>query len=175
MRSPFLIGGTVATSNIQLRGLEGVLDVLNSLPAELVGKRGGPVLKALRKGARVIDKERRANLQRVLNNATASGEKESTGLLLSSLIISRGKAPPGGNGERVLLRVKRHAYNRRGKVVTTLATANLLEYGSEKQVAEPWIRPAFNATASDALQVIVNELLVQVDFAVNRLRKSGTR
>lgn len=160
-------------NSVQIRGLEGVLDVLKSLPAELVSSKGGLVLKALRKGARVIDKQRRANLLVVLNNATASGEKESTGLLLKSLRISRGKAPFGGNGERVILGVGKHFYARGSQVVSTRKTATLLEYGSQQQPAEPWIRPAFNATADRALQVVVQEILIGVELAVNAARRGS--
>lgn len=159
---------------IKLTGLNGVLEALKSLPPEIVSKRGGPVRQALRKGAVVILKQEKANLQIVVNNATASGKRESTGLLLKNLIVSRGKAPSSGKGERQLVRVRRKSYARDGgKPVTTLQTANLLEYGSAKQPAEPWIRPAFNAKASEAIDTIERELVRAIDRIATKLFKQN--
>jgi hypothetical protein len=60
---------------IQLTGLDGVLATLQSLPAEVVSKRGGPVKAALRKGALVILKAEKANLQAVMGHLV-DGERE---------------------------------------------------------------------------------------------------
>ena len=158
---------------IQLSGLTGVYETLRSLPPEVVSKRGGPVKAALRKGAIVILKQEKANLQTVTANQTGE-ERESTGLLLANLIASRGKAPTEGNGERYLVRVRRKSYARKsGKAVTTLQTANLLEYGSSKQPAEPWIRPAFAAKAREAITTIETELVKGIDRIVKKLAQQN--
>lgn len=151
---------------MKLAGLDGVLATLQSLPPEVVSRRGGPVKYALRKGALVILKQEKANLHAATANTTDS---ESTGLLLSSLIASRGKAPTSGKGERYLVRVKRKTYMRKGKAVTTLATANLLEYGSSKQAAEPFIRTAFAAKAHESIKTIERELVAGIDRVVKKL------
>ena len=39
---------------LEVSGIDGVLDTLKSLPAEVVSKRGGPVKLALAKGARLL-------------------------------------------------------------------------------------------------------------------------
>lgn len=153
---------------IQLTGLEGVLATLKSLPPEVVSKRGGPVKAALKKGALVLLKEAQFNLYRVTANI-GTGEQENTGLLLKSLIATRGKAPIGGSGERYLVRVKRKSYDRRGKAVTTLKTAQLLEYGSSAQPAEPWLRPAFESKAEQAIKTVEGELVKSVDRIVKKL------
>ena len=138
---------------VKVSGLDGVLDTLKSLPAEVVSKRGGPVRAALRKGAAVIQKQEKANLQAVTVNADDPDKAASTGLLLKNVVVTRGKAPSSGKGERYLVRVKRRVYARIGsKPVTTLKTAQLLEYGSSQQPAEPWIRPAFQAKAEEAIK-----------------------
>ena len=156
--------------DVDIKGLEGVLETLKSLPPELVSKRGGPVLAALRKGARVIDAQRKANLKAVTANTTDEGKRESTGHLMKQLVVSRGKPPHDGKGERVLLRVRRKAYpDRNGKTVTSLAAANLLEYGSSTQPAEPWIRPAFQSRAQEAINVTRDELLRRIDVIVRKL------
>lgn len=149
---------------VRIDGFEEAYRRLGELPAELVGKRGGPVLRALRKGARVIDKARRENLRRVTSNATASGERESTGLLLKSLSLRRGKAPEDGKGERVVLSVRKKVYLRdEAEPVSTLASAHWTEFGTEKRPAEPWLRPAFNATAQQAILTTSQELLAEID------------
>lgn len=160
---------------MKLSGLDGVLATLQSLPPEVVSKNGGPVKAALRKGALVILKQEKANLQAVIANQTATGKHESTGLLLQHLIVSRGKAPSGAKGERYLVRVKRKTYARKsgGKAVTTLKTAQLLEYGSSKQPAEPFIRPAFTSKASEAIKTIESELVRGVDRVVKKLARQN--
>jgi len=155
--------------DMKLEGLNGVLETLKSLPPEIVSKRGGPVKAALRKAARVIHKEAQTNLDRVTSNETSVGRQLSTGLLKKNLIVSRGKPPYGSKGERYLVRVRRKSYPRKGKTTTTLATANLLEYGSSQQNAEPWLRPAFAAKAQEAIKTAETELLKQIDKVVKKL------
>lgn len=154
---------------LKLTGLDGVLKTLQSLPPEIVSKRGGPVKTALRKGAVVIFKAARNNLTAVTANQTEEGARESTGLLLKNLVVTRGKAPNSGKGERYLVRVRRKSYQRQGKAVTTLKTAQILEYGSVKQPPEPWLRPAFASTAEQAIQTTSAELLKAIDRVVKKL------
>lgn len=155
---------------MKLTGLDGVLDTLKSLPPEVVSKRGGPVKSALRKGALVILKAERQALQIATANATDSGKRESTGFLLKNLIASRGKAPTTGKGERYLVRVRRKSYpDRTGKPVTTLKTAQLLEYGSSQQPAEPWIRPAFLRNARLTIETIERETVRAVERVAAKL------
>jgi HK97 gp10 family phage protein len=155
---------------VEVAGLAGVLDTLKSLPPEIVSKRGGPVKAALRKGARVILQQAKINLQAATANTSDEGKRYSTGFLLKNLVVTRGKKPTGTTGERYLVRVRRKAYsNRAGKTITTLATANLLEYGSIKQPAEPWIRPAFQSKAEQAIKTTEAELLKEIDKVVKKL------
>lgn len=155
---------------VKITGLDGVLDTLKSLPAEVVSKRGGPVRAALRKGAVVIQKQEVANLHAVTAAATDADKRQSTGLLAKNVVVTRGKAPSSGKGERYLVRVKRRTYVRIGaKAVTTLKTAHLLEYGSSKQPAEPWIRPAFESKAEQAIRTVESELARSIDRIVKRL------
>jgi hypothetical protein len=155
--------------DMKLEGADNILSMLKSLPANVVSKRGGPVKLALAKGARIIRSEVSKNLQRV----TADGD-ESTGLLKKSLIVSRGKAPITGSGERYLVRFKRKTYpDRKGNPVTTLKTAQILEYGSEKQAAEPFIRPAVISKAETAIRTINDDLLARIDKIVKKQLKGG--
>ena len=158
---------------VKLEGLNGVLDTLRSLPPEVVSKRGGPVKSALRKGAQVIFKEAKQRLTVAVSNANEEGAKYSTGLLLQNLVVTRGKEPNTGKGERYLVRVRRKSYQRKGQSITTLATANLLEYGSIKQTPEPWLRPAFEAKAEEAIRTTEAELLKQIDRIVKKLAQQN--
>lgn len=158
--------------DVNITGLDGVLDLLKSLPPEIVSKRGGPVKSALRKAALVIQKQAKLNLQAQINGTNAEGEHYSTGLLMQNVIVSRGKAPTDGKGERYLVRVKRKTYpDRHGKPVTTLKTAQIKEYGSSKQPATPWIRPAFEAKAAEAIKTAEMELVKTLDKIVNKLKR----
>jgi HK97 gp10 family phage protein len=157
---------------IRMTGLDGVLDTLKGLPPEVVSKRGGPVRAALRKAAVVIQKEAVKNVRVVTANATDDVKQQNTKLLENNIVVTRGKAPFDGNGERYLVRVKRKTYPRTsGKPVTTLKTAQLLEYGSEKQPAEPWLRPAFNMKAREAIATFERELVRSIDRIIRKLTK----
>jgi len=155
---------------IKLTGLDGVLDLLKSLPPEVVSKKGGPVKNALRNGARVIHREAALNLARS-TDALTQDDADSTGLLQKNLVVTRGKEPIGTKGERYLVRVRRKSYQRKGKPVTTLKTAHLLEYGSSQQPAEPWLRPAFAAKAAEAIKTIERDLLTSLNLIVRKLAK----
>ena len=154
-------------TELKLTGVDGVLDLLKKLPPDVVSRRGGPVKTALRKGAVVIFKQAKTNLQQ-----STAGD-DSTGLLLQNLVVTRGKEPTGTKGERYLVRVRRKSYQRRGKPVTTLKTAQLLEYGSVQQPAEPWLVPAFKARAAEAIRTAETELVKAIDRAVKKLSKGA--
>lgn len=152
--------------DVKLTGVDGVLQTLRSLPAEVVSKRGGPVKAALAKGARVIRDQARINMQKSIEINGA----DTTGTTLKSVIASRGKAPNSGRGERYLVRVKKKTFtNAKGRKTSTLMTANLLEYGSAHQPATPWLRPAFHAKAEEAINVTTKDLADRLQKIVAKL------
>jgi HK97 gp10 family phage protein len=157
-------------SEFKLEGLDGVLGMLQQLPPAIVSKRGGPVRAALRKGAAIIHKQELANLQAATAHAASVDRRISTGFLAQNLVVTRGKEPAGVKGERYLVRVRRKGYPGR-KGVSTLQTAQLLEYGSSQQPAEPWIRPAFESKARQAIAAIEADLLRAIDRAAKKLAK----
>lgn len=153
---------------VKLTGVEDTLRMLRSLPPEIVSKRGGPVKQALAKGARLLRDEAKRNLQAVI---AARGD-ESTGLLMENIVSTRGKKPTGTNGERYLVRVRRKTYkDRKGEVVTTHKTASLLEYGSDKQAATPWLRPAVQAKGAEVINVVTEDLNRRIALIVKRLSR----
>lgn len=160
--------------DIDIKGLEGVLDLLKSLPAEVVSKRGGPVKLALAKGARLIRQQVEANLVGVTQGVSTDAEKiRSTGFLRQNLVATRGKEPIGTKGERYLVRFRRKAYP--NKAARTEQVAQLLEYGSSQQPAEPFIRPAFQSKAQEAINVISEDLVKRLDRIVLKLSKQRPR
>lgn len=165
-------------TTIQLTGVDNVLNLLRSLPPEVVSKRGGPVLQSLRKGARIIIKEAKNNLSRVTSNVGKDGKNHSTGLLVSKNLSALRKNPPGSiKGEMIRIRVRRAIYpsgNRiNGRKFATNDAAYLLEFGSAKQPAEPWLNPAFNAKAEQAIYTVESELIKALDKIVRKLGKQG--
>lgn len=160
---------------VKLHGVEQTFATLRALPAEIASKRGGPVRAALRKAAVVVQKQELANLQAVTNNATSSGKRESTGFLAKNIVISRGRPPAGMKGELFLVRVRRKAFypDRDGKPVTANTTGSYLEYGTSKQPAEPWARPAVEGKGREAIETFERELRAGVDRAVRKLAKQN--
>ncbi len=162
---------------MNVQGLNGVLDTLQSLPAELVSKRGGPVKLALAKAARVIQAQAKTNLKASI----ALNGDVSTGLLEKNIVVTRGKEPTGTKGERYLVRVRRKAYDgdklgkrqKAGKRVTTHKTASLLEYGSSHQPATPWIRPAVKQKGAEAINVFTDDLNKRIDATVKKLAQQN--
>jgi hypothetical protein len=154
---------------VKLEGVENTLRLLQSLPPEIVSKRGGPVKLALAKGARLLRDEAKRNLQ----TAIAQGGDVSTGLLVQNVIASRGKAPTGSKGERYLVRVRRKTYpDRKGDPVTTRKTASLLEYGSDTQNATPWLRPAVQSKGAEVIRVVTDDLNRRIEVVVKKLART---
>lgn len=159
---------------VNVTGLDGVLNMLQQLPSEVVSKRGGPVKLALKKGATVIYKQADINLMLATQGMVSDGKQYSTGLLRKNLIVSRGKEPIGSKGERYLVRVRRKSYpDRKGEVTTTLKTAQILEYGSSEQKPDPWIRPAFQSKAEESIKVISEDLVERIDKIVRKLARQA--
>lgn len=155
---------------VKLQGMDGVLRTLQALPTEVVSKRGGPVKLALAKGARVIRAQAATNLRAAIS---INGSR-STGNLEKRLIVTRGKRPFGGNGERYLVRVRKRDYiNALGVKTNPLMTANLLEYGSRHQPATPWLRPAVAQKGGEAINVITADLRRRIDLIVKKLAQQN--
>lgn len=154
--------------SVNVSGLNDAYELLRRLPENVVSKRGGPVKLALKKGAVLIRNEEKARLGALLNQM---GNNDTTGLLMRSIIASRGKKPTNFRGERYIVRVKRRMYNPRPgqkERVSTLKTAQIFEYGSEHQPARQFIRPAFAAKAAEAINVIRDDLLKRIDRLVRK-------
>jgi HK97 gp10 family phage protein len=147
-----------------LHGLDDVLRKLQSLPPEIVSKRGGPVKSALRKGGKVIQQAAAQNIEAQAN--TVDGY-ENTHLLSKSVGLTRDPNPAReGANERYFISVRRRRYQR-GQ--TTGQVARWLESGRENQPPKPWLRPAFVQNAQKALDTVVTELNKGIDRIIKKL------
>lgn len=161
-----------------LHGLDDVLAKLKALPPEIVSKRGGPVRKALRKGAMVIVNEWKSQVQRVIDEPNVNAEPaESTGMLKASIGATLDSKPQRhGANERYVVRPRNRRYPNTGRhVVTTAQVARLLEYGTEKMTAKPWAAPGFMASRQTALDTVVRELNEGIERIVKKMSNMRMR
>lgn len=169
----------MATETIRITGLEQTLKLLESLPSEIVSKRGGPVKKALRRAAVVFQKEWRANLQRILDEPNKGDWPPyvSTGIQKKSIIVSRDPRPEShGANERYLVRVRRAKYPARGKEqkqATAGMVAAFLEYGTEQFPAKAPMRKAFDAKKQQAVETFVSECNKDIERVIRKLEKTA--
>lgn len=162
----------------EVQGLAGVLDALQKLPPELVSKAGGPVKLALKRAAELLRDEAKANVQRIIDTPNIDGENESTGLLLKSIQAKRGKMKGGERGEAYIVAIKRgqrYPQNRQGKgeATTAVQVGRLLEYGTEKRQPMPWLRPAFDAKRTAAVQTFVTEVTRRTQKVIDKLEREA--
>lgn len=166
---------------VRIEGLEGVTKTLRELPAEVVSKNGGPVRAALRKGAVIIQKQAMANVQGIIDAPNVDGKFVSTGLAKKSIRIKRVRPLNRQKGEAFIVSVKSQSYTgrrirRKGRKESELKTNDvlfMLEAGTERRRAMPWMRPAFESKKGEALQVFVTELPRAIDSAVKKLAKQN--
>lgn len=169
-------------AEVKIHNAEKLMRMLQTLPKELTAnKRGGVVAQSMRKGANLIHKEAKKNLQR----AIAIHGDESTGLLMKNLKVRRKRYE--GKGERFTVGVGNKRYPIDGKTITgkngktkpatvagaktTKLSGQRLEYGTSHQKAAPWIRPAFTATAETAINTITSDLEKGLDKIASNLLK----
>lgn len=149
-----------------MKGLDDVLERLKALPPEIASKRGGPVRAALRKGAVVVQKQAQANIHAVTANNPAY---ERTGTLESAVVIRRDGNPQRfGANERFRVLLSRKKYPDGTKAV---AVGRFLEFGTERQAAEPWATPAYFQSREQALNTVVEALNSSIEKIIRKLKK----
>ena len=166
----------------KLEGLDGVLDLLKSLPPEVVSKRGGPVRSSLRKGALVIQRQAQANVSAAIAQPGKTGITDSTGFTAKNVVAKRSRltqikgeryvvtvrSVPHPSG-RLYVRAKRKSAS--SQIVKTNDIAFFLEVGTATQPATPWLRPAFESKAEEAIRTTERELLAGIDRIVKKLAR----
>jgi HK97 gp10 family phage protein len=172
--------------DVEITGMDNVIDMLNALPKELASKRGGPVRKALRKAAVIIQKEAQKNIQAIIDAPNKDGKpSRSTGALKNAVTVARGKYLGGQNGERFLVWVpkkpKKYASTkanvRSGKAGGTYLAESpqfygrFLEYGTSKMQAKKWLRPAFETKRDQATATANQSLIAEIEKISQKLLK----
>lgn len=176
----------MARETVRIEGLRGVLETLKQLPPELVSKRGGPIAGAIRAALKPMQEEAQANIRAIVAEPNL-GEvpAESTGLLERNIVIAR-SSKMEKNGETFRLRIRKKVYprdaskpkakGRRDKRTTTPQVGRLLEYGTEKMRAKPWLRPAFETHRHGALDIFAQEMNTRIQRIVKKLeRQNGAK
>lgn len=148
---------------VRIKGLENVQKMLAALPKELHPQGGAAVRNALRKAAKVLQVQAQQNLQQIIDAPNVDGQtSKSTGLLKKNVVVARGR-PKSGTGEVMTVRVRRKSYpTDRGRVSTQRVGA-LLESGTERRQAMPWMRPAFDSKKQEAVEVFRDDVLKRLE------------
>lgn len=168
----------MAVETVRIQGLEGVLKTLKELPPEVVSKRGGPVRFALRRAAKVIQNEAKANIDKIVIAPNDEGiPTQSTGLLKKNVVVTLSKFKGGIKGEKFVVRVRKKKYpDAKGKGVHTKKVGALLEYGTVKRAPKPWMRPAFEVKKNEALVEFSTQINKKIAQVIKKLEaKNGAK
>lgn len=154
---------------IEIHGLEGLLESLKALPKELKGK---PLQSGVRKAGNVIRDEARRRVRR------------ASGFLSTQIVVRRANAKnrrkadvgPGGEYYTVGVRTgKRMKYagtkrnvrkGRAGKLYVQSGWAYYWrhqEFGTKKMAARPFLTPAGEAKGPQAAQIMIDETRAALD------------
>lgn len=151
-------------------------DVIRRLKllGEEAAKNGGPVRAAVRKGAKVIAEEMKANVRKIVAEPNVGGGNYSTGLLEKSIKPMRAKANKRGlKGETFVVTVARRARypvdKRTPSGVGVALVGMMLEYGTPQRQAMPWARPAYHTKKEEAAQVMADDVLKGVEKLERKL------
>lgn len=163
------------TELANITGLDETLKALRALPRAISGKGGGPLRKALFAAAKVVKSE-------VMQTAPVR-----TGLLKGSVATFRDRHPEKvGASEHYTIGIRKQRVKYRenyrngrlgriGKSYTTMGAAyyaKFVEFGTSKQAAHPFMRPAFEATKQQAVTAFEDALRKEVSKAVEQAKRA---
>lgn len=153
---------------VEVKGLKQTVAALRRLPTELSGKNGGPVRSSLFQSAKLMRDEAKqkapvdsGNLKQNIilvrdRNPRAKGQSE-----IYYVTVRKGKR----------LRIGRTSFNRQSGRLAGAYYAHFVEFGTEKQTAQPFMRPAFEAQKREAVKVFGDTLRKRVDAAARKAAK----
>lgn len=160
----------------EIEGLAEVVARLKALPAEIAGKNGGPLRKALAAAARVIRDDARARAPYAVDGVGAH--------MRDQIVMKRDPNPRATDNaaERYIVTVKykakRYANNRRNRRAGLVGHSfqnfgdfhywRFVEFGTSKMAPRPFMRAAFEAQ-KDALPAIVRD---QLQVAIAKIVRS---
>lgn len=162
-----------------LKGLGDIVAALRAIPEEL-RKNGGPVNSGMRKAARIVRDE-----------ARRLAPKKS-GLMAESIIAVRDPNPrrtPGAS-ERYVIGVKgggkaKYANNSKNRRARKAGAEyekqgnayyfRFVEFGTEKQPAQPFLRPAIQTKAGEAIEAAAEAIDKGITRAARKARKAAKK
>lgn len=157
-----------------VKGLDGLLDTLKSLPPAIVSKGGGPVRVSARKASQVFQKAYQENIRAIVDEPNKDGSTPAnSGTLEKAVIVSRRKPRPGFKGEIFAVRIKRGAKAPNGQSANKYG--GVLEFGYEGVPAKAPMRKAFETSKDQALSTFVSEMHKRVEAAAKKAVKQGLR
>jgi HK97 gp10 family phage protein len=149
---------------------DGFLDLLEKLPAELVSKRGGPVLAGLRRGGNVMRKAWREEIDRLIAEPNIGKQYIASGTYQKSIRVVRMRRPERvGANEAVRVTVPGNATYPDGERVAMVA--GVLEAGTEHMEAKAPMRKAFDARKGEVLQAVISGMDAGIQRAIKKLDK----
>jgi HK97 gp10 family phage protein len=155
----------MSTKEFGLQGIDGLLGKLASISYD-VKYRGGRF--ALRKAANIVASAAKKGAERVDDPNTGRRIADNIAVRFSSKTFKR-----SGN---LMFRVgvKHGAVMRNDKNISANAPTphwRLLEFGTEKMPAEPFMRPALESNVSSATNEFVVQYRKSIDRAIKKVKK----
>ena len=151
----------MAKQFFEIKGLDGAIKALTALPPEVVSKGGGPVRVALQRAAKVLQKETKGNVQKIMDDPSINIHdlRVPTGRLRDSIVARRGRPTRKQRGEAYNIRISKKQYPDRKSGTLTVQIGRLLEYGAPDNNMPPrfWMRKAFDTKKMDAVNTFVSQ------------------
>lgn len=169
------------TSSVRVEGLKEIGDRLRALPPELGSKGGGPLRYALLQAAKVI----RDEASSIVRQKTRTDSNRDGIMLHKNIVTKRNSRPPPGINEQYAIGMKpgrgKYSNNTRNRqkrrVGRTYRTAGatwygrIIELGSAKMPARPFLRPALASKGGEAVSTFQRTFLAAVEKAEAKLAK----
>jgi len=160
-----------STLKVQVQGLRQLAKSLNQFSSELKKK---PLQVAVGRAAREVrDEVRRRAPQGSYMNRSANAP--DPGRIYNNIIAAKRKRPGGADMEYiVMVRGKGHSGGKKGK---TRDPKNawywfMLEFGTAKQAAQPFMRPGFESKKQAALSTMTKYLAKGIQSVARKLAKA---
>lgn len=141
-------------ARLTVKGIPETQKVLKTVTTRVFPKRGGPVLQGLRRGAAVVRRTWRQEIDRQVSESQAAGsDYQPTGLMRKSVTIYRIKRPRRlGATEAVRVTINPGATYASGQRVA--AVAGILEHGHSQMEAKAIVRKTFARSRGEAESAI---------------------
>ena len=159
----------MASSSIALQGGDQVIKLLKELKSVPKQDKNKVINKAMRKGGGIMLKK----AKQTLDAAIAINGDESLGLTKKNLKLRKKSGRKAKANFHYTIGVGNKKYPSGKKGATTRLNAARLEYGTSKQPATPWLRPAFNETKEEVVSTIMSELVVGLEQLANNTVRGG--